>query len=412
MKKFFFTLLLIYILNTFLLVFYLFTVPDCITCYKSEKYISIQTPIFIELKLNETGILQKTTTNILYRTSTFYINKKQNNFICTLKIANIPLKTLKISIIEKKNLMVLGKFIGIKLMTDGVLVIGYSAVYQNDNNSVTPAKDAGVQIGDKIIMVNNTKIKDCNQLYDLIKFSKGKNMTFTIKRGVQYKKIKIRPILSAEGTYKIGLWVRDGTSGIGTLTYIDPQTYLFGALGHGISDIDTNILLDVKEGEIYKANIIDIRKNQEKEIGEIVGKIDEDNVIGKIIVNTPYGIFGKITNKSCINLYNLYEVGRVQDIHVGDAFLICNVNNRSERFKIKVVKLLPIYRNSTKAFVIKVVDRKLVEKTGGIVQGMSGAPIIQDNKLIGAVTHVFIKDPDMGYGVFIENMINITNKIH
>jgi len=404
-------LFLFYILLTIFFVIYLYITPDCLTCYSSDKAISIKTPVFINVNLNPSSIQSSTQINFFYRTNKIYISKKVSSVSCELKIGSIPLKRVKISILESNNVYVSGKFVGIKVMTDGILVIGYSYVNSSKSSPQVPAKEAGIQIGDKIVYVDGQKVKDCRQLFEIINSSGGKSLVFVIKRGQLYKQLNIKPVLSSEGVYKIGLWVRDGTSGIGTVTFIDNKRKVFGALGHGISDIDTGILLDVKEGQIYAAEIVDIRKNDKNEIGEVIGRINEHCVVGDVIINSPYGIYGKVAQNNFWNGLQDMEIARVQDIHVGSAYILSGISGNVEKFKIKIERILPLYRNSTKAFVIKITDKRLLQLTSGIVQGMSGSPIIQDNKLVGAVTHVFLKEPEKGYGVFIDNMLNITNLI-
>lgn len=411
LKKIVFSIFLFYLIATALFFVYLNITPDYITCYKSDRYISIKTPIFVDVSFTESKIFKTTKRGLLFKTNTFYLNDKSNSFVCELKIGTIPLKVLKISIVEQRDLIVVGKFVGIKMMTNGILVIGYSHVYSEKSKPRIPAKEAGIQIGDRIISANGKKLKDCNQLFKIINLSKGRTITFLIKRGESYKEVRVTPLLSSEGVYKVGLWVRDGTSGIGTLTFVDKKRGIFGALGHGISDIDTNILLDLKEGQIYRTEIIDIKRNEYQEIGEIIGKIDENSIIGDIFINSQFGVYGKLIDKSFLKYGIRYKVARAQDVHVGDAYIITGISNGIQKFKIRIEKILPLYRNSTKAMVIKVTDKRLIDITGGIVQGMSGSPIIQDNKLVGAVTHVFVKQPSKGYAVFIENMINMTNLI-
>ncbi|ADQ40829.1 stage IV sporulation protein B [Caldicellulosiruptor acetigenus I77R1B] len=412
MKKLVGGLFLFYILLTTFFVIYLYITPDCLTCYSSDKAITINTPVFINVNLSPSNVQNNIQIKFLYRTNKIYIPKKASSVLCELKIGAIPLKKVKISILESNKVWVSGKFVGIKLMTDGILVIGYSYVSNGSNStSRVPAKEAGIQIGDKIVYVNGQKVKDCSQLFKMINSSGGKSLVFVIKRGQTYKQLKVKPLLSNEGVYKIGLWVRDGTSGIGTVTFVDTKRKVFGALGHGISDIDTGILLDVKEGQIYAAEIVDIRKNNKSEIGEVVGKINENCTVGDVVINTPYGIYGKIIQNSFWNSLQSMEIARLQDIHVGSAYILSEVSGNVERFEIKIERILPLYRNSTKAFVIMITDKRLLQLTSGIVQGMSGSPIIQDNKLVGAVTHVFLKEPEKGYGVFIDNMLNITKHI-
>ena len=245
-------------------------------------------------------------------------------------------------------------------------------------------------------------------VFNIINKSAGQKIKFEIIRDNKIVYLDVIPVKSIDGSYKIGLWIRNGTSGVGTITFINKKTNEFGALGHGISDSDTNILLDVKEGYVYKAKIYDIRKNNNSEIGEVVASILDDKEIGTIKKNTKYGVYGKLYNNVYYNLNDL-EIARVQDVHIGDAYILSYIDGKQTKFNIKITKIIPFHFKSSKAFIVKIVDNNLIKRTGGIVQGMSGTPIIQDNKLVGAITHVFLKNPLCGYGIFIENMLSITN---
>ncbi|MEZ0536073.1 SpoIVB peptidase [Caldicellulosiruptoraceae bacterium PP1] len=400
-------LFIFYIVCTFYNFIYFNTLPDSITCYKNENFVSINTPFYFNINCNG-YYKKKTQIGFLFKKEKIFLISNKNHDIY-ISLFNIPLKKVEVNFSEKRYLIPMGQVIGIRISTNGILVIGFSDVIDNNNNISHPAKDAGLNIGDKIIKVNGMNVNSCEQLYNIINAFGGQTLSFLILRNNKYININIKPVLTDEREYKIGLWVRSGTSGIGTLTYIDKNNMAFGALGHGISDTDTNILLDISYGEIYNSHIYDIKRSKNGEIGEIIGRIDYDTKIGDIKLNTKIGIYGKIFYK--LNQENLIEVGRIQDIHVGPAKILIGVNNVKKLFNIEILKIYPLNINSSKAFIIKIKDPELIKLTGGIVQGMSGSPIIQDNKLIGAVTHVFLNNSSMGYGIFIENMLKISDKI-
>lgn len=398
-----YVLVLFYILNTLWTFIYLNSIPDTINCYRNEKVINIKTPIYFNLK-TENKVYNEL--YYFYKKQKIFLQEKNSQFY--ISIFNIPLKKISIKFVEKKYLTPVGEIIGIRLYTNGILVVGFSAIEMSNSKLTIPAKNAGFMIGDRIIRVNNQIVETCEDVFNIINKSAGQKIKFEIIRDNKIVYLDVIPVKSIDGSYKIGLWIRNGTSGVGTITFINKKTNEFGALGHGISDSDTNILLDVKEGYVYKAKIYDIRKNNNSEIGEVVASILDDKEIGTIKKNTKYGVYGKLYNNVYYNLNDL-EIARVQDVHIGDAYILSYIDGKQTKFNIKITKIIPFHFKSSKAFIVKIVDNNLIKRTGGIVQGMSGTPIIQDNKLVGAITHVFLKNPLCGYGIFIENMLSITN---
>jgi stage IV sporulation protein B len=280
---------------------------------------------------------------------------------------------------------------------------------------ISPAASAGIEIGDSIVEINSEKIMNAENISSIVNASEGKEITLTIERkGVIVKK-KIIPIKTNDGKYKIGLWIRDSTAGVGTLTFYDDKTENFAALGHPITDVDTGTILNVNSGQIVNSSIVSVRKGVKGTPGELKGIfIDEDVVLGEIIKNTECGIFGK-GNITLKNKYNKkMKLGLRDEIKEGPAQILTTIDgNTPKLYNIVIEKLLPQNSPGPKSMVIRITDKDLLEKTGGIVQGMSGSPIIQDNKIIGAVTHVLINKPDTGYGIYIEWMIkdaDILNK--
>lgn len=283
---------------------------------------------------------------------------------------------------------------GLKLFTDGVVVI------KVDENS--PADDAKIKVNDNIVKANDMAVESNEQLKQIIENSNAQDIKITIKRNNKEIEKTITPTLSDDKVYIAGMWIRDSTAGIGTVTYFDNKTGTFGALGHGICDKDTGMLMPLRDGEISTATISTCSKTQDGCIGGLYGYFDNET-IGSITKNNGYGIYGNYnytTNTEAI------EIASADEIKQGKAKILSTIEgNIPKEYEVNIDSI-DINKNSGQNFVLTVTDKELLDKTGGIVQGMSGSPIIQNGKLIGAVTHVFINTPQKGYGIFIENMIN------
>lgn len=318
----------------------------------------------------------------------------------------IDYKQINVDVIESVELIPSGLPIGIYIETDGIMVLGTSPISSTDGLNYEPAVNI-LRTGDYIKEVNGNVITDKEDLINEVQESDGKDISFTLVRNKKEIDVKIKPVMSSNGEYKIGAWIRDDTQGIGTLTYID-STGKFGALGHGITDIDTNLLMNIKEGSIHTAKIMQIIKGQSGTPGELVGLINqtEEEKIGNIIINSKQGIFGNLKGefKELANKKPM-KIGLKQDIKLGKAYIRCKVEDEIKDYEIQIEKIELNSTNVSKGLVIRITDKRLINITNGIVQGMSGSPIIQDNKIIGAVTHVFIQDSTKGYGTFIENML-------
>ncbi|MCB2292001.1 SpoIVB peptidase [Clostridium algoriphilum] len=304
-----------------------------------------------------------------------------------------------------------GQPVGVKLNTKGVLVVALSDIEGLNGKTPSPAASGGVQIGDSILKINDVEINHAEDVTRSISKKKNSELILKVQRknNPNFIDIKVKPTIdSSDGKPKIGLWVRDSTAGVGTLTLYDDKTKKFAALGHPITDADTGTTLNVNNGVIISSNIVSIKKGTRGCPGELRGLfIDENKIKGQIIKNTECGIFGDGT-KSLINTrFNKpIEIGLRNEIKEGKAQILTTVNgSEPELFQIEIQKLLPQTSSGSKSMVIKITDPRLLKITGGIVQGMSGSPIIQNNKIIGAVTHVLINKPDVGYGIYIEWML-------
>lgn len=297
-----------------------------------------------------------------------------------------------------------GQTIGVELNTEGVLVVGLADIISEDNMSVSPAKLAGIQLGDKILEIDSQKLG----AYDIVDYTEDKGVkqyNFKVERAGKIYNFTITPVQRYDSDeIKFGFWARDNIAGIGTVTFVDPQTGNYSAIGHGISDSETGNLIDIESGTISKANITSIKLGKRGEPGEIIGYIlkDEDS-LGTVYDNTNFGIYGEI-NKKSMGYFSkdLIEVGKKEEIKLGPANIISCVNNETKIYDIEIIKLFYQNKPGEKSFVIKITDDELLQLTNGIIQGMSGSPIIQNNKIVGAVTHVFMNDPSKGYGIYVE----------
>lgn len=319
----------------------------------------------------------------------------------------IKLKQININVIPKTKVVPLGTAIGMKLYTKGVLVVGMSQINTENNERTKPYENSGIEQGDMILSVNNKEVSSTNELIDEINESQGKTVKIKYERNNETRETSITPVKSSN-EYKLGLWVRDVAAGVGTLTFYEPSSNTFMALGHGISDIDTEKLVEISTGELITANILSINKGEKGKPGEIRGTIQNGNEIGKIYKNTNFGVYGTVTNINHLeaDLTNEIEVASRDEIQTGSATIICQLdNNKSKYYNIEIEKIYKNNNSDNKSMFIRITDKELLEKTGGIIQGMSGSPIIQNGKFIGAVTNVLVNDPTKGYGVFADIMI-------
>ena len=315
----------------------------------------------------------------------------------------VKLKESTIEALERQSTAPSGKLTGIYIETDGLFVIDTAEVTTKDGEKM-PAKNK-LKSGDYITKIDGENINSKMEFLEKINESKGKTIVLTVIRSDSTKKVRIKPVIDEEdGQYKIGAYIRNNTQGIGTITYTQGQK--FAALGHGISDIDLGSLLSIRGGEIYQAEITNIKKGSAGSPGEIVGMIDyrEENLKGSIVKNTKNGIFGVFFQEQ--QEEDQIPVALKQEVKEGAAQIISYVSGEREEYDIQITSVDKGNNEKLKGMTIKVTDEKLKKLTNGIVQGMSGSPIIQDGKLVGAVTHVFVSDPTKGYGIFIENMLD------
>lgn len=325
--------------------------------------------------------------------------------VCKL-FGAIPVKQISVQEVDKKTLIPAGTNIGIYVRCEKVMIIGTGEVIDQSGSRQEPAKNV-VRSGDCILAVNGEEIQTKEQLVNKISSCSGNKIEMLLKRNGENISVSLKPVLSENGVYQIGLWVRDDIAGVGTLTYVSDQME-YGALGHGVTDADLGSLLDLKTGAIYQTTILDVRKGKRGQPGEMSGMInyDEKYKLGSVKENTNVGIYGKLTNlPQDVQDVDALPVMYKEGIKKGKAQIISSVEGRRQTYDIEIEHTDYHSEGNNKGIQFRVTDQALLEDTGGIVQGMSGSPIVQDGKIIGAVTHVFISDSKMGYGIFIENML-------
>lgn len=378
--------------------------------YGAIGYLSYQLPEHImvhsatdEVKIKEYEYLTATAANSVSsvnRTANGYYKAKFNLF------GILPVDTVDVHVVDKQDVMVLGIPFGMKIYTDGVMIVDFTDV-QTAKGARNPCKEAGIRTGDIILAVNGERVYENRRVSAAIKESGDRPIDFLIQRGKSEKHYTVVPIADQQGEYKIGIWIRDSTAGIGTLTFCD-ENGLAAGLGHGICDVDTGELVNVLYGEFVEAQIISVQKGTDGIPGELKG-VFRSRVLGSILTNTITGVYG--TMKETGGQYN-YPVAPKQEVESGKAKILTTIEGNEPRFyECEIKKINFNDESQTQNFIVQVTDPLLIEKTGGIVQGMSGSPIIQNEKLIGAVTHVFVNDSTRGYGIFAENMMNTAQTV-
>lgn len=391
------------IIITFLLLIYIYV---CNVCLLPSSYIIMQGENLNLYTLLGLSIKENLDYQTLQTSSTIeqtQINKiGKVNF--SLNLFNlIPLKNIDVNVIPKTTVVPMGNAIGMKLYTAGVLVVGMSEI-----EGKKPYENSGIKEGDRIVQINQNQIDNTDDLMEAVNQSNGNKISVQYVRDEKTITTSIKPVKNSSNEYKIGLWVRDAAAGVGTLTFYEPASGMFATLGHGIMDIDTSDLIKIANGELVTTNILSITKGTKGNPGEIRGTIEAGHTIGNISKNTKFGVFGTINKTPYLTVSdeNAMQVALREEIKTDKAQIICELENgKKEYYDIEIQKVFVNNNKDNKSMLIKITDLKLLKKTGGIIQGMSGAPIIQNGKFIGAVTHVLVNDPTIGYGVFADIML-------
>ncbi|MBM7584565.1 stage IV sporulation protein B [Bacillus pakistanensis] len=328
-----------------------------------------------------------------------------------LELAGVPIKKVDVEVVNNLKVIPGGQSIGVKLNSVGVLVVGHHLI-ETREGKVSPGEKAGIKVGDMITEINGEKIEKLADLGPYVQKAgeERSSLNVVLKRDKEEIETTLTPLQdNGDENYKLGLYIRDTAAGIGTMTFFDPKSKRYGALGHVISDMDTKKPIEVEDGQILNSTVTSIEKGMNGNPGEKLARFSsEKDVIGDITRNSPFGIFGKL-NRDLNNglLDRPMPVALSHQVKEGPAQILTVVDGEEvELYDIEIVSTIPQKFPATKGMVIKITDKDLLDKTGGIVQGMSGSPIIQNDKIIGAVTHVFVNDPTSGYGVHIEWMLN------
>lgn len=299
-----------------------------------------------------------------------------------------------------RYLVPVGHTVGVKLFADGVLVVGLS-------DGDTPAKESGLREGDIVLSFNGTEIDSTEHLQRLLAQNGEARATMSVRRGTQTLTLPVTPEEGEDGTVRLGAWIRDSMAGIGTMTFYDPESGVFGALGHGVTDVDTGRLMPLESGSIMDATVKAVKRGQSGTPGELRGDFDLTRDSGSLYANTDCGLFGHLTGESnAITTQRAVPVAKPGEVKPGKATILANCGGDEVRAYEVVIERVYAASSPTRNLLLRVTDPALLEKTSGIVQGMSGSPILQDGRLVGAVTHVLINDATRGYGIFIENMLD------
>lgn len=333
----------------------------------------------------------------------------------TFKLGGIfTLRRMTVVADAERTLIPGGQCIGVAMYTKGALIVGLGDISCKDGRTVNPGRQGGLQPGDVILQVNGTEINNSDHLSQLITDAKD-TLTLQILRDGETKTVSVTPVQDAtDDVYRLGLWVRDSTAGIGTVTYTDPRNQSFASLGHPISDADTNANLLLKNGEIVPARVQGVSKGEVGVPGELAGSfVTTGNALGKITANSDVGLFGKLYQPMSSFVYPQgLPIGWQDEVKVGPASILSTTDQGGvKEYSCQIIRVTRQKKAEGKGMIIEITDPELLEKTNGIVQGMSGSPILQNGKIVGAVTHVFVNEPHKGYGVFIEWMLEQSDQI-
>lgn len=401
MKKFKKILLVLILLVILVYVTNISSIPNSLILMEGEE-LNLRTMLGLSISNNDRKTIEAVNSE----------NKKLTNKIgkmdFSINLAGISVKDFTVNVIPNTVVIPSGEAIGLRLFTSGVLVVGMSEIKGEDNNNHMPYKDSGIKEGDMITKVDNEVITCTSDLTKKINSSNGNAVTLTYKRDGNNYNTNMIPTKTDEDEYKLGLWVRDAASGVGTISFYEPRTGEFAALGHGILDVDTEELIDIARGDIVTSKIISIVKGEKGNPGELQGSIENGKIIGEVYKNTNFGIYGKLNNIENLKKEGVNEMKVMprDEVKEGKASILCTLeNNKQEEYEIEIEKVYTSSNRANKNMIIKVTDERLLQKTGGIIQGMSGSPIIQDGKFVGAVTHVMVNNPEKGYGIFADTML-------
>lgn len=391
----------------------LLSLPDELRLVVGEQRQFVQSPIFRWVLERGEALTIRSQPTFLEVTA----EAKPGTETMALKFGAMTVRSVNVQVLPPRSVYPGGQSIGVKLRSAGIMVVGYKKVPIADGPPISPAERASIKVGDRIARVDGQALNEARELTRIVEHAgrSGKTVTLEVMRGTERLTVPIKPVLdSQDNTFKLGLFVRDSAAGVGTLTFYDPEKQTYGALGHVISDLDTNRPIVAGGGAILPSLVTSIDRGEAGKPGAIRAVFPEEGLpLGTIERNSAYGIFGRMSEMPAHPFYSEpIPVALAEEVHEGQAEILTVVDGQNvERFTIEIEKIVEQNVPTTKSMIIHVTDPRLLEKTGGIVQGMSGSPIIQDGKLIGAVTHVFVNDPTRGYGVLIEWMLQESDKL-
>lgn len=328
-------------------------------------------------------------------------------------LGTIPVKTVEVNVVERKLVTVSGAPFGIKMFTDGLMVVGMSDIPTAEGR-VNPAKDAGLEVGDILKTFNGVTLTTNEQLAELMQENGDRPVRVEVKRGNSSFSAGLQPVRSGgDDQYRLGVWVRDSSAGIGTMTYLDQNSGLFTGLGHAVCDVDTGDMMPLSNGEVVPARITGCKRGENGSPGELKGRFTEEPALGELSANTSTGVYGLLRSRA-LYLGEEMPLAMKHEVQPGKAYIYTTVEGtKPQRYEIEIEKLMMNEEEKGQNMVIHVTDPALLQKTGGIVQGMSGSPIVQNGMLVGSVTHVFVKDPTRGFGIFAENIqLNAKNILY
>ena len=334
----------------------------------------------------------------------------KDEYVTSVRLFNIfPIKKAKVTVTQRKYVVPGGNVFGIRLYTKGVMVIRIDEVTTSSGN-LSPGREAGLKEGDMIISVNGISVNRNKELSEIFSSCDGKSLIMEIERDGQRKEIVFTPVLADDSTYKGGLWIRDSTAGIGTLSWYDRTNGIFAGLGHAVCDVDTGEIMPLAGGDAVEATVNGCYKGSKGSAGELCG-VFSSGVIGELYINSTTGIYGIMDSYD--NTADVIPVALRQEVKEGAVRIICTVDENGPRYyDAEITKVFNSDARKQRNLTIKITDERLIDKTGGIVQGMSGSPIIQNGMLVGAVTHVFIDDSTEGYGILAEDMLETAESIN
>lgn len=409
MKKFFKISILVVLFFLYVYILAIDAIPSSLILFEGES-LNLKSIIGLTIKKDESyqAIQTATTANGVK------VNETKTTNVNIRLLGKVPVKEVNISVLPRTTVIPVGTVAGVKLYTNGVLVVGMTEVQGIDNIKYKPYENSGIKEGDMIISVEEQEISNTVDLVDSVNKSNGDEVEIKYVRDGKTLECSIQPVQTAREEYKLGLWVRDSAAGVGTVSFYEPKTKTFGALGHGITDIDTGKLINIANGEFITTKVVSITKGEEGEPGKIQGTINNQQNIGKIYKNTNFGIYGTVDNISSLKLdaSKEMEVALREEIQLGKATLLTSLDEESvKEYEIEIEKIYTNNDYDNKSMLIKVTDEALLQKTGGIIQGMSGSPIIQNGKFIGCVTNVLVNDPKQGYAIFGDLMLKQAKEV-